>query len=244
MKNINYKQLKRYDVGKQIISNGYQGSTQTILPTGYVDKPITTMDNSISGQNLQTFTDAVSRISSYGSIFSNSNFKPLSNFGAAQQNVNNAISSGLTTSEGLFTQKGAEAAFNAGFKEAGSGLAAGKAGTEAALKGSGQSIAKTGLSGAGKVVAGVGAAYGAFNTAKDIAGFYTDRISSADIQNQSGTSINYFGNVPYKQYTGFDAEGNKQYTDKQNTSDTIKTSLDAAGTGASIGAFWGPSRMW
>lgn len=237
MKNINYKQLKRYDIGKMPTDSGYQRGQQ-ISTADFTNTPAYSMSNEVSAVNRNTFHNTASQAATIGkSIYDMTKSMPAL-LPAATTNVNSAISNGLVTSAGQFTQKGAEAAVKAGFTSAGSGLNAGAAGTEAALKGAGQSVANTGMSAAGYVAGGLGAALGTYGIINDAVGF-NDRLRDNDMMNMSarGTASKY--GVSYNTYNGLDSQGIRDYTDAQNTSSTMSMTMNGLSTGASIGGIVG-----
>ena len=96
------------------------------------------------------------------------------------------------------------------------------------------------LNTAGKVAAGIGTAYGAYNVMNDImhAG---DTITTGQIANSRGTNtITTAGGNTYTEKTGADANAAMEYEKQAATSKKVGLTMDTMGLGASIGSFFGP----
>ena len=99
------------------------------------------------------------------------------------------------------------------------------------------------LNAAGKIAAGVGTAYGAYNVMNDImhAG---DTITTGQIANTRGTNtITTAGGNTYTEKTGPDANAAMEYEKQAATAKKIGLTMDAVGLGSSIGSFFGPLGM-
>lgn len=175
MKNIDYRNLKRYDIGKQVINNGYQVGANNTPQTVDIVKPVESANTMNSAQTAQNITSIT------------------------------ANAAGLA---GNIAQLAKMGAFNpAKFKGASGGDAA---------------------SSAAGIASGV---TGIVSSQLDAA----NRVSNSDISNMSGKAVQYVDGVPYEINTGFDAQGLRNYTAKQNTGNFINTVLSHTGTGLSIG---------
>lgn len=107
-------------------------------------------------------------------------------------------------------------------------------------KGALQAAPKTVLSGAGKALAGLGAAYGAYSMFNDFANA-GDIRSAGDMRNTASTNTyTTAGGNQYTQYGGIDAGAERRYERAQRDMRRVGLTLDAAGTGASIGSLIAP----
>lgn len=103
-----------------------------------------------------------------------------------------------------------------------------------------QAAPKTVLSGAGKALAGLGAAYGAYSMFNDFANA-GDIRSAGDMRNTASTNTyTTAGGNQYTQYGGIDAGAERRYERAQRDMRRVGLTLDAAGTGASIGSLVAP----
>lgn len=114
---------------------------------------------------------------------------------------------------------------------------------EKALENASSSGASTGagaLGIAGKVAAGLGTAIGAYNMYNDIAGF-GDHRSAPDMMANVGRAQNTteYGNQ-YTTYNGVNAAQELAYEKANARSKQLGFGMNALGTGASIGSFFGP----
>jgi len=96
---------------------------------------------------------------------------------------------------------------------------------------------------AGKVAAGLGTAYGAYNVVNDLA-HAGDTITTGQIANSRGTNtITTAGGNTYTERTGPDGGAAMDYERQAATSKKVGLTLDSMGLGASIGSFFGPIGM-
>lgn len=96
---------------------------------------------------------------------------------------------------------------------------------------------------AGKVAAGLGTAYGAYNVVNDLA-HAGDTITTGQIANSRGTNtITTSGGNTYTERTGPDGGAAMDYERQAATSKKVGLTLDSMGLGASIGSFFGPIGM-
>ena len=236
--------IQHFDLGKnQIIDSGRQSTTDvnpsTFSSTGAYTGYNNTADTYRSSILPQTMSNLAGGIGTVGTMFSN-----LTSFGsAAATNVQNAISNGLVTAAGTFTQKGAEAAVKAGMQSAGSGLSVGSKGTQAALKGAGMNVAKAGLSAVGYVASALGTAQGLMNMFSGAKNF-ENRLHDTDLMAGSSTSTQTKFGRAYKQIGGFDESGVLRLTQAQNDADVANMESSGLSTGMSlgggIGSIFGP----
>lgn len=222
MKNINYKQLRKYDIGKMSTSTGYQPS-QTVNTSIFSSTPATSYQNQAGAYNTQTWQQGLSKGASLGtglmSMFAPGNYI----------SPNAAITQNITTA-GL-SRAAAEGAAQ------GAGKTLAQVAAEEA-KAAGGTVAKAGLTTAGQLAAGAGALYGAVNLVGDFNRF-KDRITGSDmLQGASRDTQSKYG-VTYNTYGGFDESGMMKTTDAQNRADVTATTTDAMSTGASIGGLVG-----
>lgn len=231
MKNINYKQLKRYDIGKMPISSGYQRG-QEVSTADFTSSPAYNMQNETSAITKNAIGNTISQA---GTIGTN-----LYNMATNVGNISKGISAGIATNAQNFSALTSGAAKTT---LTGLDLAAGEGGriTVEGLKDVGQAAsnaAKTGLNAAGYVAGGIGAALGTYGLVNDAIGF-NDSLKENDMMNMSsrGTSSKY--GVSYNTYGGLDVNGIKDYTNAQNTASTLSMTMNGLGTGASIGGMIG-----
>lgn len=99
---------------------------------------------------------------------------------------------------------------------------------------------KTALSTVGKAIGGIGAAYGLTNMAIDFA-HNKDHRTSADMWNtvNTNTYTTDQGNT-YNEYSGPDLQAELDYASAQKTSRNLNNTINAVGTGATIGSLFLP----
>jgi hypothetical protein len=99
------------------------------------------------------------------------------------------------------------------------------------------------LSTTGKVAAGLGTAYGAYNVVNDLV-HAGDTITTGQIANSRGTNtITTAGGNTYTEKTGPDGGAAMDYESQAKTAKQVGLVLDSLGFGASLGSFWGPVGM-
>lgn len=197
-----------------VLSPGYQAPS-SVGTQGFNSTPTYNMSNDISGVNQQSVLQPISKA---GGVASNiagmfQGFKPIISYKNAQAAVDALGEGGAIKSFGL------------------------KAGEELTDKMAQQGVKGT-LSSAGTALGVAGAAYGAYNVFNDARSF-NDRITGSDIVNMSGRSTQSKNGVNYTSYSGVNSGDIMNYTSAQNTRDTASMTIDAAGTGASIGGLVG-----
>jgi len=106
------------------------------------------------------------------------------------------------------------------------------------LKASGSTVTKAGLNTLGTVASIAGLLYQGGSTVNDLVSF-SDRLRGNDLENMAATSTATKNGVAYKSIDGFNEDEAMRYTNAQNTRDTLKTAIDAAGTGFSAGSLSG-----
>lgn len=238
MKNVNYKSLKRFDLGTRATNPGYQTNKNVVSTNAFESNAGYDMRGDTQAVRNSILPSALTGLSGAGNAAMNfaQNYTSLAS--AASTNVSNAIAKKLVDTAGNFTAKGAKLAVEAGIKGAAEGTAAGAAGTEAALSASGSTVAKAGLNTIGKVASIAGLIYGAGSTINDLTSF-SDRLRGNDLENMAATSTATKNGIAYKSIDGFNEAEALRYTSAQNTRDTLKTAIDAAGTGFSAGSLSG-----
>ena len=118
------------------------------------------------------------------------------------------------------------------FTSNGANLLGQKAGEETAKQAS-----KTVLSGAGKALGALGAAYSAFNVYNDFANA-GDIRSAGDMRNTASTNTyTTAGGNQYTQYGGIDTGAERRYERVQRDMRRINLTADMAGLGAGVGSF-------
>lgn len=217
------KKLPRYDIGRPI-ARGYQRNMgigaasfnsqqgQSLMPEVYAMRQ-SQIPNAIGrlGQNAQYPMQALQNMTTVMPIYT----------GASAINNAGGIQSLLS--------KGGTPTVGGPLNEAGLP-------TEIGVKMPAQKVLNT----AGKVAAGIGTAYGAYNVMNDImhAG---DTITTGQIANSRGTNtITTAGGNTYTEKTGADANAAMEYEKQAATSKKVGLTMDAMGLGASIGSFFGP----
>ena len=242
MKNVNYKSLRRFEIGHTPTNPGYQTNKNIVSTNAFESNAGYDMRGDTQAVRNSILPSALTGLSSMGNAAMNfaQNYTSLAS--AASTNVSNAISKGLVDTAGKFTKYGAEKAVEAGIKGAAEGTAAGAAGTEAALKGSGSTVAKAGMNTLGKVASIAGAIYGTGSMIKDFVDF-SDRLRGNDLENMAATSTATKNGVAYKSIDGFNEDEAMRYTNAQNTQGTLSAALNGASAGMSAGSLGGPWGM-
>lgn len=242
MKNVNYKSLRRFEIGHAPTNLGYQTNKNVVSTNAFESNAGYDMRGDTQAVKNSILPSALTGLSSMGNAAMNfaQNYTSLAS--AASTNVSNAISKGLVDTAGNFTKLGAQKAVEAGIKGAAEGTAAGAAGTEAALKGSGSTVAKAGMNTLGKVASIAGALYGTGSMIKDFVDF-SDRLRGNDLENMAATSTATKNGVAYKSIDGFNEAEALRYTDAQNKQGTLSATLNGASAGMSAGSLGGPWGM-
>lgn len=233
MKEVDYKQLKRYDIGKMPTDTGYQVGQQANL-TGISSTPGQDISNQIKQTNTSTIHSGISQLGTLGYNAYNlaNSFTTASS--AAAQNLAKAVSNGWIAG-GKFTEAGVKAATDAGLTGAKVGGIAGEKTATAML---GDSAVSSGMSAAGYVTGGIGAALSAYGLANDIAGF-SDKLSGNDMMNMSGRQTQSKYGVQYNTYGGLNSGQIRDYTKAQNRASTTSMAMNGAGLGMSVGGMIG-----
>ena len=105
---------------------------------------------------------------------------------------------------------------------------------------SGASAGSGALGIAGKVAAGLGAAIGAYNMFNDITGFGDHRSASDMLANVGRSHVTTDYGNQYTTYNGVNAGQELAYEKANARSKQLGFGMNALGTGASIGSFFGP----
>ena len=96
------------------------------------------------------------------------------------------------------------------------------------------------LNTAGKIAAGIGTAYGAYNVANDIINAGSHRDASDMDDTQSKSIYTTAGGNTYTTYGGANKQAELDYERQAATSKKVGLTLDSMGLGASVGSFFGP----
>ena len=96
------------------------------------------------------------------------------------------------------------------------------------------------LNTAGKIAAGIGTAYGAYNVANDIMNAGSHRDASDMDDTQSKSIYTTAGGNTYTTYGGANKQAELDYERQAATSKKVGLTLDSMGLGASVGSFFGP----
>ena len=96
------------------------------------------------------------------------------------------------------------------------------------------------LNTAGKIAAGIGTAYGAYNVANDIMNAGSHRDASDMDDTQSKSIYTTAGGNTYTTYGGANKQAELDYEHQAATSKKVGLTLDSMGLGASVGSFFGP----
>ena len=238
MKNVNYKSLRRFEIGHAPTNPGYQTNKNVVSTNAFESNAGYDMRGDTQAVRNSILPSAMTGLG--GGVNAAMNFAQnyTSLASAASTNVSNAIAKKLVDTAGNFTAKGAKLAVEAGIKGAAEGTAAGAAGTEAVLKASGSAVEKAGLNAIGKAVSIAGIASGLYDTGRAIASF-SDRLRGNDIENMTATSTATKNGVAYKSYDGFDESQIRQYTSAQNAQGKLNAALGGFQTGFSAGSLTG-----
>lgn len=238
MKNVNYKSLRRFEIGHAPINPGYQTNKNVVSTNAFGSNAGYDMRGDTQAVKNSILPSALAGLGSVGNTAMNfaQNYTSLAS--AASTNVSNAISKGLVDTAGNFTAKGAELAVKNGIQGAAEGAAAGASGTEAVLKASGSAVEKAGLNAIGKAVSIAGIASGLYDTGRAIASF-SDRLRGDDMENMTATSTATKNGIAYKSYDGFDESQIRQYTSAQNAQGKLNAALGGFQTGFSAGSLSG-----
>ena len=242
MKNVNYKSLRRFEIGHAPINPGYQTNKNVVSTNAFESNAGYDMHGDTQAVRNSILPSALAGSNSIGNAAMNfaQNYTSLAS--AASTNVSNAISKKLVDAAGNFTKLGAQKAAEAGIKGAAEGVKAGAAGTEAALSASGSTVAKAGMSTLGKLASIAGALYGTGSMVKDFVDF-SDRLRGNDLENMAATSTATKNGVAYKSIDGFNEAEAMRYTNAQNTQGTLSAALNGASAGMSAGSLGGPWGM-
>lgn len=155
-----------------------------------------------------------------------------------------ATISGFTTVANPLTSTATNAASNFTTNFAGQGLGASLLNNNAAILDkvpqATVSAGKTALNTAGKIAAGIGTAYGAYNVANDIMNAGSHRDASDMDDTQSKSIYTTAGGNTYTTYGGANKQAELDYERQAATSKKVGLTLDSMGLGASVGSFFGP----
>ena len=119
MKGVNYKKLRRFDIGKiRAINPGYQTNKEVVDTSSFQSNAGYDMSKDTQAVRNAILPQALTSASGLGNAAMNfaQNYTTLAS--AATTNVNTAISKGLVDAAGKFTEKGAEWATKAGIQGA------------------------------------------------------------------------------------------------------------------------------
>ena len=155
-----------------------------------------------------------------------------------------ATISGFTTVANPLTSTATNAASNFTTNFAGQGLGASLLNNNAAILDkvpqATVSAGKTALNTAGKIAAGIGTAYGAYNVANDIMNAGSHRDASDMDDTQSKSIYTTAGGNTYTTYGGANKQAELDYERQAATSKKVGLTMDSMGLGASVGSFFGP----
>lgn len=244
MKNVNYKQLKRYsslpryDIGTTPINSGYQRNMDQVQ-TGYFTQnaePVTqAFVPQARAEALQNIGSVVPNVAQNAFKYINAYNNALSAGRAAAQNamttaaqgVYNPAASTLANVQNMAKAAGAE------FAKIGGTEAIKSSAKEAASKAFG--AANIAMNAFGAIHGGLGLA----NNWKD-----SDTLSANDLQNMAARSTEYVNGVAYDRIGGYDSAGVNDYVRAQNKAQKlggISSGFEAgAGIGGLVGLVGGP----
>ena len=239
------KKLPRYDIGRPI-ARGYQRNMgigaasfnsqqgQSIMPEVYAMRQ-SQIPNAIGrlGQNAQYPLQALQNTISIPATTISTTLAPT--FSPITASTAASITPTSTLSNQLASMTGGKLLTGAGMQQVGTNMA-----SQTGKTVSTNIAGKTALNTAGKVAAGIGTAYGAYNVMNDImhAG---DTITTGQIANSRGTNtITTAGGNTYTEKTGADSAAAMEYEKQAATAKNVGLTMDALGLGASIGSFFGP----
>ena len=223
MKKNNKKKLPRYDIGRPI-TRGYQRN-MGIGAASFNSQQGENLGNEVNAMRQSQIPNTMARLGQNAQY-------PLQ----AIQNLTTVIptytgASAINTAGGISSllSKGGTPTVGGPLNEAGLP-------TEIGVKMPAQKV----LSTAGKVAAGLGTAYGAYNVVNDIM-HVGDTITTGQIAGSRGTNtITTAGGNTYTEKTGVDANAAMDYERQAATGKKIGLTLDTMGLGASIGSLFGP----
>lgn len=118
-----------------------------------------------------------------------------------------------------------------------------KAAAEAATKAGATTGTKVGLNTLGKVTAGLGAAYGLYDIGSNLYSMNTDYRTTSDMMDASSKITQSAEGVNYDAYGGINTAAEMRYVNAQQDATRTNLMLGGAGTGMSIGSFFGPVGM-
>ena len=227
------KKLPRYDIGRPI-ARGYQRN----MGIGAASFKSERGDDSIAGEAAAM---GQSQFANAAGKFGRQVQYPLQ---ALQNTIHlPATISGFTTVTNPLASTATNVTSNFTTNFAGQGLGASLLNNNAAILDkvpqATVNAGKTALNTAGKVAAGLGTAYGAYNVMNDImhAG---DTITTGQIANTRGTNtITTAGGNTYTEKTGADANAAMEYERQAKTAKQIGLGTDLMGLGASAGGLLG-----
>lgn len=98
---------------------------------------------------------------------------------------------------------------------------------------------KTALSTAGKVLGGIGAAYGLYNIGSDIANSGEHRSAGDMLKTRNKTTVTTAGGNQYDEYSGINGNAEMAYENQARTAKQVGLTTDAMGFGASAGGLVG-----
>ena len=228
MKNKN-KKLPRYNIGTSV-TRGYQRN-KGIGAASFSSNPGENLMSDVNAMRQSQIPKAIGNLTQGMSypLQALQNLSPITSITGASA-INNAGGFSNLVSKGATP-------FVSGVDKV-SGLP-----TEIGLKAAKGSNFGMALNTAGKITAGLGTAYGAYNVMNDImhAG---DTITTGQIANTRGTNIiTTAGGNTYTEKTGPNASAVKAYEDQARASKQIGLAVDAISLGSSLGSFGGPLGM-
>lgn len=236
MKNINYKKLKQYDIGKMPTDPGYQVG-QSAVTSGLNNTPGYDLSNSITQINRGIFNNTVAQVGTYAK----NTYDILKAAPTASEISKAAVNAGIQA-----TRNNAAALASGTAKMSLSGLnLADNIGGELKIIGGLTDVGETmnnaanaaskGLGAAGYVAGGIGTAMGLYNLANDISGF-SDRLRGNDMLNMSSRQTASRYGVQYNRYGGLNSKQITDYTNAQNKASKFSMALNGLNTGISAGA--------
>lgn len=226
MKEINYKQLRKYqnlpkyDPGAEPISSGYQGG-DNYTQTGYFTQDAERVTNAFIPQAISS---GIQNVSTPLSVGKNA-VKYISTY-------RSALPSALEESAAKYANLYAKAGASSGIAE------------DAFVK-AGQTAAKnTAKSAASKALGAANIAlnaYGAIHGGIDLLNNWKDdsTLTSGDLLNMSERSTEYANGVAYERMGGYDTYGVDKYIQDQNKASKIQGLTSGLETGAGLGGLVG-----
>lgn len=218
MKNVNYKNLRRFDLGTIRTNPGYQTNKNIVNTGAFSAQAGYDMSGDVSAVQRSVLPTIMTGLGSVGN--------------AAMNFASNYTSQSAATAANLATiGKTAEEATKLA-------NAAGQSLDAYAASQAGSSAVKAGMSTAGKLVSVAGALYGTGSMIKDFTNF-KNRLGAQDFQGMTATSTQSKNGINYKTYDGFDENQVRDYTRAQNKADTWSATLNGMSAGASAGSLGG-----